>query len=89
MPRRQRRHNLRRSQPTAQAPQAAGTARLEWAALQFACRIDLKSLRGHIGREGYQNGKMLYRAHIAFLQKNEAEAVCHQLKHDDIDCWLP
>jgi D-alanyl-D-alanine carboxypeptidase len=30
--------------------------------------------------------KTLYRARFAGLQKNEAEAVCRQLKRNDIDC---
>jgi D-alanyl-D-alanine carboxypeptidase len=30
--------------------------------------------------------KTLYRARFAGLQKNEAEAICRQLKRNDIDC---
>ena len=30
--------------------------------------------------------KTLYRARFAGLQKDEAEAVCRQLKRNDIDC---
>ena len=30
--------------------------------------------------------KTFYRARFAGLQKNEAEAICKQLKRNDIDC---
>jgi hypothetical protein len=32
--------------------------------------------------------KTLYRARFAGLQKNEAKAICRQLKHNDIDCII-